>query len=402
MSVSIKSRSENSQKKFKKVICSQCGIEFEVPLSSNKKICDTCKKENIEKARYFSPRKCEICGKEFDYDWRRDAATRKGSELRFCSSKCARAYSSRQCTGKVKEVTCKICGRKTIADIHSVDHIICKECTRTKAVEKRKLLGHTTYQSSYYTGKYNYPESSVLGQFERSPLYQRKCKSLLKLGFDFQEPNIEKEFNRIRNILYNLYCEENLPACKIEKMFNLGANALTVHVLKAFDIPKRSSSEAISMSWMISKPPIQDTAKIKYKNGHHIDFLGKDHYLRSSYEFDFAEKLDFLKIPYETETIKVRYFNLEDNKEHTGVPDFYLPMFNVIVEVKSSYNYKFIDLNCRKNRLEELGYKYYVCLNKDYILEDLIDISNLKDSKLESIAHIDVDIFLDEIRIKKR
>lgn len=127
-----------------------------------------------------------------------------------------------------------------------------------------------------------------------------------------------------------------------------------------------------------------------YHSGHHKDWEGRDHYLRSSYEFDFAEILDKKKIHYETEVLRIRYFDKENNTFKTGIPDFYLPIGGIFVEIKSNYFYNHIDLQNRKRELERLGFKFYVFLDKEKFLEDFLPLEEIKN-------YLTLDQFLEKL-----
>lgn len=91
-------------------------------------------------------------------------------------------------------------------------------------------------------------------------------------------------------------------------------------------------------------------------------------FYRGSYEFDFLEKY-YNKIKIETlKGIKYEF----NSKDCIYFPDFYLPDFNLIVEIKSDYTYN-IDLN--KNKAKEsycknMGYSFIFIIDKDYKMFD--------------------------------
>ena len=98
----------------------------------------------------------------------------------------------------------------------------------------------------------------------------------------------------------------------------------------------------------------------------------KNLYYRGSFELDFLEKYydkfniqQGLTFDYEFEGTKRKYFS-----------DFYLPDFNLIVEIKSSYYYKKnykIMLEKEKASINE-GFNYLIIIDKDY--SKLISILN--------------------------
>lgn len=131
------SKQNSIQKKIIK--CEVCNSEFEVSRSSCKKICDDCKKKEIETSyRDIPPRGCEVCGKEFSYDWRKDIGSRKESELRFCSESCSKTFSSKsQDFKKLKSDKCISCGKEIlIKNNTSFGITLCDDCKLEKKIIK--------------------------------------------------------------------------------------------------------------------------------------------------------------------------------------------------------------------------------------------------------------------------
>ena len=93
-------------------------------------------------------------------------------------------------------------------------------------------------------------------------------------------------------------------------------------------------------------------------------FRNTDLYYQGSYEKDFLDKYyDCIII----ERMTFINYNFEDNKK-VYFPDFYLPDYNLIVEVKSSYTYnRYLDKNLAKEKTcKELGYNFIFIINKNY------------------------------------
>lgn len=107
--------------------------------------------------------------------------------------------------------------------------------------------------------------------------------------------------------------------------------------------------------------------KTKFKSGHHTSWEGKLFYYRSSYELDYCNLLDTLKISYEMESLRIRYFNTRKNREAIAIPDFYLKDLNTIVEVKSLFTYNPQDMKDRVKAYKRLGYNFKLILeHKEY------------------------------------
>jgi hypothetical protein len=89
-----------------------------------------------------------------------------------------------------------------------------------------------------------------------------------------------------------------------------------------------------------------------------------DLYYQGSYELDFLEKYYSL---FEIKNGLSFYYNIEQDK-HRYFSDFYIPSFNLIIEIKSSYTLglnKYITLLKEKTVIDK-GYNFMIILNKDY------------------------------------
>jgi hypothetical protein len=108
----------------------------------------------------------------------------------------------------------------------------------------------------------------------------------------------------------------------------------------------------------------------------HTTWDDNEVFLRSSYEFEYAEILDKQKIHYEVESLRIKYFDTLDNCVRIAIPDFYIPSTNTIVEIKSEYTTNSINMRDKFKAYNELGY------NAKLILEHKeVDIENIKDSE---------------------
>ena len=90
-------------------------------------------------------------------------------------------------------------------------------------------------------------------------------------------------------------------------------------------------------------------------------------FYRSSYELEFCKILDLKKLEYNTEMLRIKYFDTQQNKERMALPDFYLPKINLIVEIKSSYTLNEKEMEDKVKRYKELGYDVDVLVNLESI-----------------------------------
>jgi len=86
-------------------------------------------------------------------------------------------------------------------------------------------------------------------------------------------------------------------------------------------------------------------------------------YYQGSYEKDFLDKYYDL-----FEITKIDFINYTFYGDRVYYPDFYLPKYNLIIEIKSSYTYeKFLEKNNSKQKAcLELGYNHIFIIDKNY------------------------------------
>lgn len=99
----------------------------------------------------------------------------------------------------------------------------------------------------------------------------------------------------------------------------------------------------------------------------HTSWFGEQFYLRSSYEIELANILDKQKIKYFVEHLRIKYFDVQENKYRIAIPDFYLPESNTIIEVKATYWLDEINMQNKKQSYTNLGYKFKLYLDHQII-----------------------------------
>lgn len=203
-------------------------------------------------------------------------------------------------------------------------------------------------------------------------MYRQKSKNLLKLGCDFTNPNTEEEYFKIQSLLtteYHILCESQLS---IMKKYQIPSSRTMDILFRVFDITSRSLSDARYTSDMMGRQPFEFTPGGIFKNckrGWHKTWDGKLVYLRSSYEFNYAEILDSQKIKYDCENLRIKYFDTQENRYRVAVPDFYLFESKTIVEIKSSYTLDTINMDDRIKSFLEAGFNFKLILDGQEQLE---------------------------------
>lgn len=272
---------------------------------------------------------CENCGKEHDG---------KFGSGRFCSKSCANTrHHSNETKEKISSILkikypkkgkiCHICGSK----FYNYKHKICdSEFCKTHSKHIDTLI------------KYFGFDSSKLGTLE-----------------------VINEFNRIKNILYNLYWIEHKSSSEICKIFNYpNVGNLTAKVFNYLGIKSKTCKIANKENYL------QDRQNVRisqcYKQQWHTTWNNKEVYLHSSYELDYANELDKQKIDYDVECLRIKYWDTQRNEYRCAIPDFYIPSENLIVEIKSDYTLDIQNMIDKKNEYLKLGYKFkLICEHKE-------------------------------------
>lgn len=149
----------------------------------------------------------------------------------------------------------------------------------------------------------------------------RQLIGLTKLGFNASTIGtrlVKEEFYRLRELIYDLYWNQELSTIEIAKIFGLRNDRFPPYILDNLDIPRRNLSESTTNAFKHGKlnpPTVLSFLKSNLKACWHISWEGTNVYLRSSYELDYANYLDSQKISYKVEEIRLEYFDTLLNKK---------------------------------------------------------------------------------------
>jgi len=168
--------------------------------------------------------------------------------------------------------------------------------------------------------------------------------------------------------VYKLHYNDNLTLKSIGDLYNCSAPTVALFFDK-HNIPRRSKTESVILT-----NQNETIARKRFKNLHKI----KNYTLPSNkiiklkgYEpqfLDFVFNNNLLNekdINYSPKRIK--YF--QDNKVRYYYPDFYIPKYNLIVEIKSKYIAKLQtenNLNNKKLGVIEAGYNYCLIIDNNF------------------------------------
>ena len=294
---------------------------------------------------------CENCGSEYDI----------GYSTRFCSLKCVRSFSTKNDNKHQKKAAkCIICGIDIFINKRaSISKCKCKDC-QNLTFKKCKICGHT------FIGTKNQQFCSDI------------CKNISKqkialthFGFNnatIGTQDVFNEYNNIKNILYKLYWIENKSFNDIAVIFNYKYNPGNLSkIFKYLNINRRTFSESNINAYLNGK--VNSLTHNQYKCGWHTTWNNKKVFLRSSYEFDYAQELDIQHVDYDVECLRIKYFNTRLNSYHCAIPDFYIPALNMIVEIKSDWTLDIQEMRDKMKAYKDLGYNFkLICNHNEMVL----------------------------------
>lgn len=198
-----------------------------------------------------------------------------------------------------------------------------------------------------------------LSDLQKSQIYKRKGKNLIKLGFNFDQDD-EKEFRKIQKVLFTEYHMNKESMITIGKKFGIPSTKTMDTLFKLFDIETRNLSEATYNA--------MDQGRYVFdKYGYyliHKTWFGEEVYLRSSYEESYAKLLDQQKVYYEVEPFNVRYYDTTTARYRIAVPDFYIPSLHKIVEIKAEYWLDQEEMDCKEKEYRRLGFQFELVVGK--------------------------------------
>lgn len=283
---------------------------------------------------------CPKCGKEFEID------TSKSNRI-YCSRSCANGHKhSKETKEKLsKQILQKINNGEVVGFIKPTiksKKYFCKICGK-------EIIGNKSRFCS--------DECKHVNNFS---------KTLIKYfglnEFDFGSNKIYEKIDEIKNNLYDLYWNQNLTSVEICKRFNYpNVGNLTGKIFKYLGIPSKSCKDKNKESVFYRKK-LEDL-RSQYKHGWFKTWNNKEVYLRSSFEFNYANFLNSNKIDYDVECFRIKYFDSVKNEFRCAIPDFYLIESNTLVEIKSDWTLDIQNMKDKFDEYKKLGYNVKLILN---------------------------------------
>jgi hypothetical protein len=300
-------------------------------------------------------------------------------QTNYCSSKyycsdCKEIKSKKTCLEKygveipMKTIEVKEKLKKSNIKKYGVENVF----QLNKIKEKSKETKIKLYNNRNYNNRKKSKETCLEKYGVENPLLNKIIKEksnktcLEKYGVEsymntdeFREISIEF-FNKNKNEILEKTKNTNLKKYGVENVF---ADYQTQQKIKQtcldkYGVEHPAQNEEIFLKTQKSRFKIE-----KYKD--------TNIYSQGSYERDFLEKF-YDKIEIQRANSVIYIFN---EKEHYYHPDYYLPKFNLIVEIKSKYIY---ELEFEQNILKQQaclneGYNYIFIIDKNYTeIEKLI------------------------------
>lgn len=319
---------------------------------------------------------CKYCNEEYILELK-EKTFLNNDYKKFCSKKCSSNFSrSFIDETKLKDSLCKKCNKPIKVKMYASNKSFCEEC-REKSIKIEKINSSKSLN----------PKSIIVNNTICCNLCgQEKCideyicskyriiNSLKRLGFDDNKLGslyYYEEYNRIRNLMIEEYDLNELSLPQIGIKYDINFQTL-FYLFKNIDIKIRTLSESgfiYAKNNIIISPSYN-----KYKCGWYESLLGNKHFYRSSFELDYYKKLDDDKIIYETETLRIEYFDTVLNKKRISIPDIFIPSENHILEIKSDWTYNELNMNDKIKSYKELGYNVTLLIGHGKKIFDNLEI----------------------------
>jgi len=201
--------------------------------------------------------------------------------------------------------------------------------------------------------------------FINTQSYKRRSKNLEKLGFDFANPNVREEYNKLQELLSHDYLIKCMSMPDIMSAYKIPSSKTLFDLFKILKIQSRTFSECTKLT--ITNGKWNHPEQYNFKNGWHKAWNGEYVYYRSSYELNYCKILDDQKIIYKMEPIRIQYYCTQNECYKIAIPDFLIPEQNLIVEIKSTYWYNEQQMKDKLKAYKELGYNFKLILEGNEI-----------------------------------
>jgi hypothetical protein len=269
-------------------------------------------------------------------------------------------------------------------DDSALKEVNCCGCGKIISVKKRsphnktKCVGCNTIRTkSYAQAKNNVCKycGAVSDQCKRPDICKgyRKFKTLIRY-FGMREDVVGseamyEEYDRCVNIIHEEYYDNHMSIPALTEKYGItDIGTFGAYLKNSLGFKLRSKSDSLSNSFLVGRN--EPRTSTVYKCGWHDTWNGKRYFYRSSYELDYCIELDAKQINYEMETLKFLYWDTQLCKTRTTIPDFYLPDYNHIIEIKSNWTYDKQNILDRRKEYLKHGYKFSLILEHKEVIFD--------------------------------
>ncbi len=307
--------------------------------------------------------KCKNCGKEFEVFEEELKFPIKGDKY-FCSRSCANVrHHSKETKEKIS--------KGVITSIKYLNNVQNRRKNNLELFYKNENNEWVRKPKKYYCGSKELDEQNPDISCRQSPKYFNK---LIPFGLDITKLYTEdfiKEHTKVKQLLYKEYVENCLSPKDIYNKYNckeyFNNSETLLHLFKDWKFPIRGWSQAVINEFLKGKLK-SGKDSYHYNQQWYTTWNGKEVYLHSSYELDYAKELDEHQIDYEVEYFHIKYWDSQKQKYRCAIPDFYIPSTNTIVEIKSSWTLDEQNMKDRMKAYKELGYNTkLICDHKEKI-----------------------------------
>lgn len=320
--------------------------------------------------------KCDICGKEKELSYKSYNSNVSKYPIYACCEKCANKKRELTCLDKYgvkynkdrKEFKEKsdLTKLEKYGDINYTNRNKYKEtclekygCLNSFQVEEFKQKSNETKLEKYGNETFTNPEKTIKTKIEKynDPYFNNKEKAKMTNIEKYGVPSIFylPEFIKNNSLLTKKRFENNPEKRKELSLW-----------MSSSEFREKSINTCIERYGVRSPMQVESIVMKNHISGMWLKkFRDTNLYYRGTYELDFLEtyydkiKIESLKggIKYELNGIYHYYYC-----------DFYLPDYNLIIEIKSDYTF---NLDLEKNLMKEkyslkLGYNFLFLIDKDY------------------------------------
>lgn len=249
---------------------------------------------------------------------------------------------------------CDICGKERTVTIKNYYKQIegadrgmdlCQKCSHYK----RKKTNKIKYNNENYTNRDQAKKTCTkkygVDHISKVSIYKSKVKNTMKAKYGEHFSKTEEFLQKFRKTMNEKYGVDYPMQSNIIRQKSIDT------CIKKYGV------ENVSQNGGIHEKK-KKTSSIIHK------FLDTDLFYQGSFELDFLEKFwDLVEI----KNAPIINYILEGRKK-VYYPDFYIPAFNLIVEIKGNYFYKKFEKIVEQKAIftKKAGYNYLLIMDKNY------------------------------------